>query len=331
MEILQTKISLFKPTLFEGEHIMGKRPEMITLGDALLKEHQPKLLKAIQSEPDKSKRSALKQRLWAVTPSALCEGGRTKEHVKQHTTLMAFDIDGIARGQEGKYFQAISGLPYTLYLGSSASGTGLWGLFRISDPAKHSQHFDAMAELFRGMGITIDPAPRAENSLRFLAYDWNHYLNLNAEIFTEQLEARRSIETPCMVSNTKKDIEANSGHLKPTQWFNKNCTAEMMNDILEEAGFEFHSMDKPGGQKYRYTRPGKDVSAGLSVCFHEGLKTLYAFSSEVPDLDQWKRYENGWACSPTTALLLYAFEGEWKPALEYISALRVGTEFEDYV
>ncbi|GGC18278.1 hypothetical protein GCM10011386_07720 [Parapedobacter defluvii] len=187
-----TQVSLFTPTSIDGHYKLSKSPKTVSLYDVLFQPLQPELITAIRSEPDKDKRKQLKQGLCAITPSALCKGGRRAEHVISHTGLMAFDIDDIS-GDTDRYFRMIKQNRHTLYLGMSASGNGLWGLIPITYPEKHSQHFEAMRIMFDDMGIKIDTAPKAVNSLRYLAYDENAYCNENAELFRQLMEQAPAI------------------------------------------------------------------------------------------------------------------------------------------
>ena len=63
------------------------------------------------------------------------------------------------------------------------------------------------------------------------------------------------------------------------------------------------------GDYYFFTRPGKNVQAGLSIDYHATKRTLYSFSRETPGLKNWKSENGGWSCSTLTALQLYRFSG----------------------
>lgn len=311
-----TQVSLFTPTYVDGQYILGTSPQIVLLSDVLFRPLQQDLIHSIRSEPNKHMRKAFKRGLYAITPSAICEGGRKGNNVIRHTKLMAFDIDGIL-GDVSTYFQAVRQIPYVLYLGRSASGNGLWGLIQIACPEKHGQHFEAMRIMFNGIGITVDTAPKAVNSLRFVVYDESAYYNENAELFrglVEQTHATVMAEPIRRLSITYRTVSEDL-----LNWFNRNCTVYDMHEILTNAEFHFYSHS---GEKHRYTRPGKDTRAGLSIDYHESRRTLFSFSSNVPMISKWKQEVNGWSCSPVTALLLYGCGGfernHWKMAFDYI-------------
>lgn len=322
MAILNTEISLFKPTWNSSKKcwIHGTTPLTVELGWALGFNHQPELLTEIRTSKDNTQLKTLKAGLWMITPSALMDGGRQSQHIAQHSGLLQFDIDHID-GKVTEYFDFIKQIPYVAYLGVSASGNGLWGLMRIAYPEKHAQHFDAMAKAFDDIGIKVDKAPRAVNSVRYLSYDGGHYYNPDATVFDKVIEPVKQAKKPLKRDVSNSDNNSDAKEL--IEWFNENCTAEDMDEILTNFGFNYHSMKV---KKHRYTRPGKDTRAGLSVDYDEDLRTLFSFSENVPMLEKWKREDGGWSCSPLTALLIYGCGGygkeHWHTAFEYIKSKR---------
>lgn len=317
------KCSLYKPYLHR-EHgwCMGTWPETVSIVDMLMMPWQPEILTQVRSASQKTERSKYKKHLWGITPSTIQDGGRGIKYVKEHNGLMQFDIDPddneilLQPGGLTKVKEFLKAIPFTVYCGVSASGTGLWGLFRISHPHLHSQHFEAMYKEFLNSGIELDTAPRNPASLRFVAHDPEGYYNEDAVIFDIRIEPEIKKATPLKIesrletnSNTNSNTDITGKEL--CERFNAECTSELMDEILVNFGFQYHSHI---GKSYRYTRPGKDPKTeGLSIDYHEDLRTLYSFSSNVAGLDKWKANgETGWSCSPLTALLLYGFGGETK-------------------
>jgi hypothetical protein len=177
----ETKVSFFKPYKNkDGEWTTGTIPELKPLFEVLTTDWQPRLTAAIKREPDKSRRDSLKKRLYGITPSAVMKGGRKGSALMVHTGLIQFDIDTIPESEIQSYIAIIRRIPHVLYLSVSASGRGLWGLIQISAPQNHSLHYDAIKASFSEIGIKIDTAPRAVNSLRFLSYDPQAYFNPGA-------------------------------------------------------------------------------------------------------------------------------------------------------
>lgn len=308
MQYIPEKCSLFKPYLHR-EHgwCMGTKPETVGILDMLTHQWQPELIAKVRQASDKDERSALKRQLWAISPSSIQEKGRGMQYVVEHNSLLQFDIDPkdnpilLESGGLQKVKECLVKIPYTVYCGLSSSGTGLWGFFRISHPHLHEQHFNAMEKAFDQIGIEIDPAPKSTASIRFVCHDPDAFYNDDPKIFDLRLEPvikeKKSLSTESKSSDQSdgKDLIAN---------FNANCTPDSIDEILTNFGFNYHSHQ---GKSYRYTRPGKDTKAGLSVDYHEDKRTLYCFSSEVPGLEHWKTDKAGWSCSPLTALRVYGF------------------------
>jgi hypothetical protein len=168
---------------------------------------------------------------------------------------------------------------------------------------------------FEDLGITIDTAPSSIASLRFLSYDHDAFFNMEAKIFDLLYEPVKPVKNKLKSEKSGGNENSDGGQL--IKQFNTTCTAENMHDILTTYGFNFHSKKGP---RYRFTRPGKDVAAGLSVDYHSDKRTLFSFSSEIEGLDKWKKERGGWSCSPVTALLQYGFNGNWANTFNYIKS-----------
>ncbi|WP_069658623.1 BT4734/BF3469 family protein [Arcticibacter eurypsychrophilus] len=323
--LLQSYCSLF-PTYYSkklGRSCFSTKPQTVAFSD-LINHPDPEQLalkNKIRSLAYKcDEQSALKPSVWGITPSSIQLKGRGEDFHVLHTGFMAFDIDGLESGLD-KAFEIVKLIAYVTYCSRSIRGQGLWGLMKISDPDMHKEHFNAMEAAFKAMGIKIDTAPRNVASLRFMSFDADGYYNENAEIFDKKLETVlppkrefKKYESNGQKGNDNTDVK------QLIEGFNSSCTAQDMHDILINFGFNYHSTS---GSRYRFTRPGKDTKAGLSVDYHEDRRTLYSFSSEVPLLDKWKaESDKGWSCSPMTALLLYGFGGmekqHWAQAFSYL-------------
>lgn len=312
MKTIDTQISLFRPALLDGKYLMGTAPETVSLAYALSADHQPDLLRQIRDAKDIETQRGLKKGLWAITPSAVCDGGRKSANIVSHTGLMSFDLDKLVDHPLNVYMSVLAEIDYILYLGRSASGNGLWGLTRIAYPDKHASHFDAMAQCFARIGIEIDPAPRAVNSLRFLAYDAEAHWNLNAKTFDLLAEGIKPGQAP---KPQKGRITKSMPVENPWRNFNANAEFDIIHDILLNAGWRHHSTK---GERVRYTRPHKDTRAGLSADYHTGLRTFYVFSSEAPAAEYFIRKKGG---SASDVLLHYAANGDSKLAYRLLKEL----------
>src|SRR5690606_1594670 len=102
-KLIDIEVSVFKPTLVNGVYQFGKKPETLPLAYTIGFNHQPDLISQIRLCKDQEEIKKLKAGLWMITPSAVCEGGRSSSHIIQHTGLMQFDIDKI-EGNIIEYF-----------------------------------------------------------------------------------------------------------------------------------------------------------------------------------------------------------------------------------
>ena len=318
-----------------------KNPETVSIADMLMIPWQGDLEKQVRAIEEKDKRDVVKKRLWGITPSMVHKGGRGKAYCVEHSGMLAFDIDPkenpILKDPDNfrKAKEIICNIPYTVYCGLSASGRGYWGLFRITHPHLHKQHFDAMEAAFLELGIVVDEAPSSPSSLRFLSFDEDGYFNDEAELFDKRIMPAPKIvepiikQKPARIDGIKVETDETDEEKEQRkkeaialcEKFNKECTAEIIDEILANFGFSYHSHQN---LSYRYTRPDKDFTAGLSVDYHEVKRTLFCFSDAVPGLEHWKVEPGGWSCSPLTALLIYGCGGkkpkDWAMAFEYIKS-----------
>ena len=303
MKILTTSIC----SIFQNKY--ATKPKSITLWEALNTPWQSTLIRRIQSLPYKSvEQQNLKGKLLAITPSSFQLGGRGEKYHLLHSGYLAFDIDGL-NDKLTDTFNRITEIPYISYCGKSASGKGLWGLIPIMHPAKHNDHFNAMAYFFNDIGITIDTAPRNVASYRFLAYDPDAYFNDGARTFEKTVTNERALIKPD-VQTISPEVNLNN----VWQIFNQQADFNVIHNILLEAGWKYHSTK---GEKIRYTRPEKDPRNGLSAEYHTRLKTFFVFSSEAPQAHFFINKGGGSACD---IVVQYAAHGDRKRAYQIIKS-----------
>ncbi len=175
MSILNVDVSEFESVK------KTKNPNRVNLIEWLSDDSKKSLVNAVRNN------TSVKTDLPCITPSGVfsqrCENG-----LIQHSSLIAFDIDEkdnhLSMTQIRK---KVIEIPYIAYLSKSCSGNGLWGLIPIRYPKYHKQHFNAIEQSFRLIGVVIDKAPSNVSSLRFCSYDAKPYFNHNAKIFNSVL------------------------------------------------------------------------------------------------------------------------------------------------
>lgn len=132
-------------------------------------------IELIRAEPDKEKRTALKELLPAITASGVFSK-RNQESLIQHSGFICVDLDNFTDKT------ALLSDPHTYALLSSASGGGLAVFVKIN-PSKHKESFRWLQEYFyKTYGIVCDPAPSNHASLRFVSYDHECFVNEKSKI-----------------------------------------------------------------------------------------------------------------------------------------------------
>lgn len=155
------------------------------------------LVETLRLEPDDSRRKRIKDLLPAITPSGVFHR-RNANSLMTPSNLICIDIDGkdnpsISDMEELKV--RLAKLPYVMYCGLSASGTGLFCIIPYEDYRKHKLHFYALEQDFKDMGIVVDSSCSDICRLRFYSYDEHPHINTNAEVYTKTLEKPSAIRS----------------------------------------------------------------------------------------------------------------------------------------
>lgn len=169
-------ISLFNKLPKKGEaHLSDQDIPLLDFLNLIKYGKYKDQIEQIRTEPDKTRRDALKRSLPAVTVSGTFVE-RKEELILQHSGFIQIDID---------YFTDKSALlsdPYTFALFKSASGGGLAGIVKVQ-PDKHKESFNWLRNYYyQAFGIKIDSAPQNPASLRFISYDPEIYINEKSRI-----------------------------------------------------------------------------------------------------------------------------------------------------
>jgi len=166
----------------------------ITLGQWLngcmnpSKDALPKMIEQIRATDDKPTRTALKLKLPGVVLGAVMSNRAEKEKdkVKHFTGLMPFDID--QQDNSGMDAAALrkelSKVKNVIFAALSASGKGVWGLVKVSNPSNYKQHFQQLVSDFEKLGIVLDKSKGGNpTDLRFYSYDPEAYLAESFKIY----------------------------------------------------------------------------------------------------------------------------------------------------
>lgn len=180
--VLNISVSCFKDCLTPDN------PRPVNLITWLTSDKHRAAVQRIRTLQDK----ALKKSLPAITPAGTFRY-REAEGLVSHSGLISFDVDF----KDNQHIKNYSDLKEQLkkieniaYCGLSVSGAGYWGLIPISNPDQHKEHYQALIQDFRRMGVTLDKSGGDTTRLRIYSYDPEGHFNHNARPYTKIYQPR---------------------------------------------------------------------------------------------------------------------------------------------
>lgn len=220
----------------------------------LLSNHFQDVVNQIRTAKGDEVRKTLKCNLPAITASGIFRR-RNKDGLIEPSFLICIDIDGKDNpsiSDMEKLKEQLGKLPYIMYVGLSASGTGLFCIISYTDYYKHKLYFNSLKREFEKMGIVIDKSCSDITRLRLASHDEHPYLNWGAVPYEKTLdendcaEVRISIKTEIfqdnIADNKENDFDSVANHLlKPTNLdlahiipqSKKNEVIRLVNAIVE--------------------------------------------------------------------------------------------------
>lgn len=269
MNILETPITVF-------DSVTSTNGRVASLSEFLNDASSRQLIQQIRMAADKTERTRLKSGLPCATISAICPDGRKTDDAFEHTGLICIDIDGqdnpgFGNGAELKT-EVCKGAEVA-YCSLSASGSGCFAIFQLSNPESHLGHFRALQRLFKSrLGIVIDGQCKDVKRLRFATFDAEPYISPNADVF-------RIID---MATKPITYTKTTNPALTPRSWKdNMEITVEKVAQLTAEV-----------------VRRGIDITDGYSNWVEIGMaladlgeagrEFFYAVSSVYPGYDHAK-------------------------------------------
>lgn len=228
-------MKVFKVSAFEkkeSKHHLGS----INLWEwLLLKNEFTPLVLRLRATKNKDERQRLKAMLPAITPSGVFHR-RNANSLMTPSNLICIDIDGkdnpsISDMEELK--ARLAKLPYVMYCGLSASGTGLFCIIPYEDYTKHKLYFYALEQDFRDMGVVVDSGCNDICRLRFYSYDEHPYVNPDAEVYT------KTLEKPSAMRSRPRHKPSASVQESPDNEVTENLSMEEM--LLRPSNLDFVS------------------------------------------------------------------------------------------
>lgn len=153
-------------------------PDFLTLTNQRL----DMTLRLVREARSKEVARRFKKTLPAITVSGEFSKRSTSGLIR-HTRLLCLDFDGISNVAYTKH--TLSLLPYVAFAGESASGKGVFAIVPISRPDFHREHFEALEEEMRKLGLEVDKQCSDICRLRGFSHDDRAYINPNAEVWTK--------------------------------------------------------------------------------------------------------------------------------------------------
>lgn len=139
----------------------------------------------LRSVEDADERKRLKGLLPAATISGVFSK-RGEEGLLNHSGLLCIDLDSKDNpGMEANQTkQRLAEFQEIAYIGLSVGGKGLFCIVPIAYPERHKEHYRALEDDFKGLGLITDSACKDICRMRVVSYDPNPYLNEQAAAYT---------------------------------------------------------------------------------------------------------------------------------------------------
>ena len=169
----------------------------VNLKDFLFTDQYKAIAEEIRSGSTAEERHEIKNRYRATLPCATVCGRfteRKRDMIADYSGLMAIDID--YKGNENIISEVpniLSQLDFITYAGKSISGDGYFAICKVDNPKCLKQHFLALEQDFKELGITIDKSCKDTTRLRFASYNAEPYYNPNALTYYKVAEEPRRV------------------------------------------------------------------------------------------------------------------------------------------
>lgn len=176
-----------------------RQPYYLSLQDALVRIRDGASFEKIQelrNTIDNERQDVLKRELPAIAFHGQFSG-RGDANLQKHSGYIILDFDHVTDVERKK--SELMGFPFMLAAWVSPRNNGVKALVKISDPSKHSAHFDSLCELFPD----LDTKSRNLERLCFESYDPNILVNTACTTYTKIIE-KKKVETKQVVSDDRE-------------------------------------------------------------------------------------------------------------------------------
>ncbi|WP_449016858.1 BT4734/BF3469 family protein [Prevotella sp.] len=180
----------------------------------------------------------LKDKLFAFTPSCICEGETLKkENVTHINNIIAIDIDHDDNPTLSveQMKEIVTQLPFVRYCSLSVGGKGIYCLIpfkkEFANKDNFKEVFNALQKDFKEIGIIIDKSCSNYNRARYVTYDDNEYWNDHCILYNKKTTIPTN-NRPQISLITNKSKSMKMGELRPITQKDKDKLRMVFNDII---------------------------------------------------------------------------------------------------
>jgi hypothetical protein len=165
-----------------------------------------KAVEWLRSQTDEKIYDEWKKKIPGITPSGLFHY-RNDDSIVEHSGIVCLDYDDI---DVNEYYDKLKKWEHSYVIFKSVSGQGLKVFVIIKDGKKHRQHYRALLKVWP----ELDSSCVNESRLCFESWDENIYVNEEAKIFDDTVEAEPNIKT----GSNENVAEVNSTYRRLMKW-----------------------------------------------------------------------------------------------------------------
>lgn len=225
-------------TFAQFGRIKGKMDIIAAINEGKKHIQQIEEIRKIDKATNHALYNAMKDKMFAFTPSCVCKGETLKkENVTHINNIIAIDIDASDNPTLSveQMKQIVKQLPYVRYCSLSVGGKGIFCLIpflkEYANKDNFKEVFNALQKDFGEMGITIDKSCSNYNRQRYVSYDDNEYWNDKCIIYNKK-ETIPTNNTTLSLHTTAKGGKAKEiGEKKKITQRDKDKLRMIFNDI----------------------------------------------------------------------------------------------------
>ena len=160
-------------------------------------------------ENDKETIASIKGKLPGYTLSGVFAPTRAKANLLKHSGLICLDVDHVSNCSE--LMTDIARLNIVAYVSRSASGRGLFVVVPLAYPNRHTEQWEALRRYFKSrFNVEVDKQTKDTTRLRFVSFDADAIINLNAQsfegLFVEPKQKEQRVKKYVGEDNTEKTV-----------------------------------------------------------------------------------------------------------------------------